>query len=115
MTHRVAAAPEEVLSVASRAKPRGSAVVTVAAPPPARAPLVIAQAEASDVAAPATSAAPASDSLLARTIGIKDHVVHATLHAVSVIGGIPNWVAAIGDRISTGNSTGETRRLSTSS
>jgi len=38
-------------------------------------------------------------SLLARTIGIKDHVVAATHRVVSAIGGIPTWIGAIGDRI----------------
>ncbi|MGB7100934.1 MAG: hypothetical protein WBD95_19495 [Xanthobacteraceae bacterium] len=38
-------------------------------------------------------------SLLARTIGIKDHVVAVTQRVVSAIGGIPTWIGAIGDRI----------------
>jgi len=50
--------------------------------------------------AEAANAAPAnSNSLLARTIGIKDHVVAATQSVVSAIGGIPSWFGAIGDRI----------------
>ncbi len=39
------------------------------------------------------------DSLLARTIGIRDHVIAVTHRAVSVIGGIPSWIGSIGDRI----------------
>jgi len=39
------------------------------------------------------------DSLLAKTIGIKDHVVAVTQRVVSAIGGIPTWIGAIGDRI----------------
>jgi len=30
-------------------------------------------------------------------------VLHATFHAVSMIGGIPNWIASIGDRIGGGS------------
>jgi hypothetical protein len=30
---------------------------------------------------------------------IKDHVLAVTQRAVSVIGGIPSWIGAIGDRI----------------
>jgi hypothetical protein len=37
--------------------------------------------------------------LLARTVGIKDHVISVTQRAVSAIGGIPSWFGAIGDRI----------------
>jgi hypothetical protein len=39
------------------------------------------------------------DSLIARTIGIKDHVIAVTHRAVSAIGGIPSWIGSIGDRI----------------
>jgi hypothetical protein len=38
------------------------------------------------------------DSLLAKTIGIKDHVVAVTQRAVSAIGVIPSWFGSIGDR-----------------
>lgn len=77
----------------------------VVAPAPAAAPqLVVAQANTADmppapigVAAPYT-VAPAPRSILARTLDIKDHVVHATLHAVSAIGSIPSWIASMGDR-----------------
>jgi hypothetical protein len=61
----------------------------------ATAPLLIAQAQPSDSA---KAAARNDDSLLAKTIGIKDHVVAATHRVVSVIGGIPTWIGAIGDR-----------------
>ncbi len=75
-----------------------AAVIATAPVPPARAPRVIAQAEQNDGGAPAVDASRRSDSLLAKTITIKDQVVHATLHAVSAIGGIPNWIASLGDR-----------------
>ena len=39
------------------------------------------------------------DSLLAKTIGIKDHVVAVTQRAVSAVGVIPSWIGSIGDRI----------------
>jgi hypothetical protein len=42
----------------------------------------------------------ADDSLLAKTIGIKDQVVSVTRHAVSAtIGVIPSWFGSLGDRI----------------
>jgi hypothetical protein len=45
------------------------------------------------------------DSLLAKTAGIKDHVVAATQRVVSAIGGIPSWIGAIGDRIGGDNAS----------
>jgi hypothetical protein len=87
-----------------------------AATVPAHAPLVIAQAEAPASAPPAASTSAESKSLLDRTLDIKDHVVHATLHAVSAIGSIPSWIASMGDRIG-GNaaSNADARQLTTSS
>jgi hypothetical protein len=38
-------------------------------------------------------------SILAKTVGIKDHVVAVTQRVVSAIGGIPSWIGSIGDRI----------------
>jgi hypothetical protein len=64
---------------------------TVAVAVPPRVPLVIAQAIPTDGGAAAAVTPKEPDSLLAKA-------VHATLHAVSVIGGIPNWVASLGDR-----------------
>ena len=63
------------------------------------APLVIAQ---NDVAAPLLPPPPVAPpgysgpGVLARSLDLKDHVVHATLHAVSAIGSIPSWIAGIG-------------------
>jgi len=67
-----------------------------AAPP--HAPLVIAQAQPVDNGAIAAGNAPASDpdSLLAKTLDIKDHVVAVTRHAASVIA---DAFAAVGARI----------------
>jgi hypothetical protein len=39
------------------------------------------------------------DSLLAKTMGVTDHVVAATQRAVSTIGVIPSWIGSIGDRL----------------
>jgi hypothetical protein len=72
--------------------PRGKASVIGASLPP----LVIAQAPQNEGA---KSAAPNEDSLLTKTIGIKDHVVAVTHRVVSVIGGIPSWIGSIGDHI----------------
>jgi hypothetical protein len=49
---------------------------------------------------PQAAAARTDDSLLAKTIGIKDHVVSVTQRAVSAtIGVIPTWFGSLGDRI----------------
>jgi hypothetical protein len=64
-------------------------------------PLVIAQNET------VKPAAANPDSLVAKTIGIKDHVVAVTQRVVSVIGGIPSWIGSIGDHI---GGEGETPR-----
>ncbi len=77
-----------------------SAVAATPAPP-VHAPRVIAQLEQTVGGAPGVpaDAARQPDSLLAKTLTVKDSVVHATLHAVSAIGGIPNWIASLGDRL----------------
>ena len=73
--------------------PRGKPqIVSVSLPPP----LVVAQAQQSDDAMPA---GPREDSLVAKTIGLKDHVVAATHRVVSAIGGIPSWIGSIGDHL----------------
>jgi hypothetical protein len=93
--------PARPAAVAARpvihAKP---AFATTTLPP--HAPLVIAQGE--QPAAPVASPPVEQKSLLTRTIEIKDHVVGVTLHAVSAIGGIPSWIASMGDRIGGGDS-----------
>jgi hypothetical protein len=83
--------------VAAKPVTRAKVAAAPAALPP-HAPLVIAQADA-PVAAKPIANAPAEQpkSLLTRTIEIKDHVVGATLHAVSAIGSIPSWIASLGD------------------
>ena len=93
----VAAPPRVVAALAVPAKGGASRTKTaVATSLPPHEPLVIAQA-APAAAAPAAPPAPQPKSLFARTLDIKDHVVGATLHVVSVIGGIPSWIATIGD------------------
>ena len=78
---------------ASRAKaPVVTPVVGASLPPPAMTP-----ASQAEVAPP--SVARNDDSMLAKTMGIKDHVVGATQRAVSAIVGIPSWFGAIGDRL----------------
>jgi hypothetical protein len=39
------------------------------------------------------------ESLLARTMGVTDHVIAATHRAVSTIGVIPTWIGSIGNRL----------------
>ncbi len=89
-----------------------------ATPAPAvNAPRVIVQVEPTAAGAPevpAAGAAPRPDSLLTKTLTIKDNVVHATLHAVSAIGGIPNWIASLGDRLGGASTPSASRLVSTS-
>jgi hypothetical protein len=77
-----------VKSSTARSKSFGAGV----SPPP----LLIAPAQQGESG---KSVAGGDESLLAKTIGIKDHVVAATHRVVSAIGGIPTWIGAIGDRI----------------
>jgi hypothetical protein len=87
------ATPRQVVVAMAAAKPitpRGKNPVAGASLPP----LVIAQAQQNEGAKPVAGN---EDSLLAKTIGIKDHVVAVTQRVVSVIGGIPSWIGSIGD------------------
>ena len=108
-------APRPIATAAVIAKPVPARTKVAAAPVlPPHAPLQIAQTDEPASAVP--EPAPESKSLLTRTIEIKDHVVGATLHAVSAIGSIPSWIASMGDRVggsgTTSSSTG--RMFSTS-
>jgi hypothetical protein len=88
-------APRRGAAVAAAAKPivwHAKAPVVAAAPAP-RAPIVIAQADPSQDAPPADRLASDPDSLLAKTLDLKDHVVAATRHAVSAVG---DMFAAVG-------------------
>jgi hypothetical protein len=102
------AAPPTRNEIAAVTKPatartKAASAVTASAvplpPAPPHAPLVIAQADPDTGVQPAAAAEPApeSKSLFARTMEIKDniqdHVVHATVGAVSAIGSIPSWIA----------------------
>jgi hypothetical protein len=92
---------------AKSAVPRGRPVNTSVAG--ARAPLVIAQvekqadkqaeqnAQQNEASPPADRLARDPDSLLAKTLDLKDHVVAATWHAVTAIG---DAFASVGERIS---------------
>jgi len=85
--------PTVVMTAAKPAAPRGR-TLAAAAPPQSPLPIVPEQ-----PAEGATLARDRTDSLLARTIGIRDHVVAVTQRVVSAIGGIPSWIGAIGDHI----------------
>jgi len=97
--NRHGAAPAAPAKVAV---PRGRPVNTSVAG--ARAPLVIAQvekqgdkqAEQNETSPPADRLARDPDSLLAKTLDLKDHVVAATWHAVTAIG---DAFASVGERI----------------
>jgi hypothetical protein len=93
-----AAAAKRLVAAAVPPKPAAprSKPVTVAAAAPApvpQAPLVIAQAGPPSDAAPAAEPPRDPDSLLAKTIDLKDHVVAATRKVVTTIGDIPSWLA----------------------
>jgi hypothetical protein len=110
-----AAAPvtRRPLVAAAPGVPRIKVSAVAATPAPAvRAPRVIAQ--AAPTASPAIEAQPQTDSLLAKSLTITDNVVHATLHAVSAIGGIPNWIASLGDRFGGASTPSASRLVSTS-
>src|SRR5580704_7080026 len=93
-------APRAVAAAAVIAKPVPARTKVATAPAlPPHAPLQIAQSDQAVSVAPAADPVPESKSLLTRTIEIKDHVVGATLHAVSAIGSIPSWIASMGDRV----------------
>jgi len=74
---------------------KGSAPVVVAAAAPSAPPAIAPEPQhgAGELIAAVASG---SNSLFNRTRDIEDHVVHATLHAVSAIGSIPNWIASWG-------------------
>lgn len=77
--------------------PVAAAANAVPLPPPApRAPLVIAQADPNQEAAPSDRLASDPDSLLAKTLDLKDHVVAGARHAVSAIG---DMFAAVGSAL----------------
>ena len=100
------AATFSAVAVPKPVKPRDKAhapVAFAAAPQPATP-----QRPKSDSPAPVAAAASGSNTLLAKTL-------HATLHAVSAIGGIPNWIASMGDRLGGTASPAETRQDSRAS
>jgi hypothetical protein len=91
----VAAAQRPVnvaLTTVKSSSPRGKAQIVGASLPT----LVVADAQQTESIKPDGRD---EDSLIARTIGIRDHVIAVTNRAVSVIGGIPSWIGSIGDRI----------------
>jgi hypothetical protein len=67
--------------------------VTIAAT--ASAPLVIAQVQEAE--SPNAPPSPAPQEFIAKTIGLKDHVVSVTYRVVAALGEIPSWVGLIGD------------------
>ena len=90
-----AAAPATVRTPVIAAKPViPHARMAVAAS--ASAPLVIAQVQETENPGPPPP--PAPQVLVAKTMGLKDHVVSVTHRVVSALGEIPNWVGLIGDR-----------------
>jgi hypothetical protein len=99
--------PEATVTAAKSAVSRGRAA-TAATP---HAPLVIAQAEQSGGSASAAPAATNSDSLLAKSLDLKDRVVDATLHVIGALGSIPSLIASGGDRVGASNANAPAGRL----
>jgi hypothetical protein len=109
-TPRVAAEAQATPRAAAPAAPRPTMIValTPAKPPAPRAktpvvgaslpPLVTTLTQQNE-SVPPPPVARNDDSLLAKTIGFKDHVVGVTQRAVSAIGVIPSWFGSVGDRI----------------
>jgi hypothetical protein len=92
--------PVVALAAPKAAAPRSKPPVASASmplPAPSQPPAPASQPAAQSAPQPA---ARADDSLLAKTIGIKDRVVSATQRAVSAtIGVIPTWFGSLGDHI----------------
>jgi hypothetical protein len=78
---------------AKPAAPR--ARVAVAAP--VSAPLMITQFQEAE--SPSAPPSPGPQAFIAKTIGLKDHVVSVTHRVVSALGGIPSWMGLIGDHL----------------
>jgi hypothetical protein len=100
--------PVVALAAPKAAAPRTKAPVTSASilsAAPSQPPAPASQPVPTPASQPAPQLAPqpaarTDDSLLAKTIGIKDQVVSATQRAVSAtIGVIPTWFGSLGDRI----------------
>jgi len=100
LASQAAAEPRAAAVVKPAARPKPAAVALAAAP---HAPLVIAQAQqnrgdpGADGVAPGERLARDPNSLLAKTLDIKDHVVDATRRVVSAIG---DMFASIGGAVS---------------
>jgi hypothetical protein len=97
--------PEATVTAAKSGRGRAA---TAATP---HAPLVIAQAEQSGGSASAAPAAGNSDSLLAKSLDLKDRVVDATLHVIGALGSIPSLIASGGDRVGASNANAPAGRL----
>jgi hypothetical protein len=95
------------LAAAKPAAPRAKASVASAALP--QAPLVI---TAASVEAPSPRLAQDPDSLLAKTLDLKDHVVAATRQVVSAIGDV---FASVGEKIGVGGAAPAGRQFSSAS
>ncbi len=93
--------PSAIVPAVKVAANRGRAPAS-AAP---RAPLVIAQVEQSSGAASAQPSTGNSETLLAKTLDIKDRVVDATLHVIDTLGSIPSMIASRSDHAGSSNAS----------
>jgi hypothetical protein len=60
-------------------------------------PLVIAQVQQTESTSAPSS--PGPQAFIAKTMGLKDHVVSVTYRVVSALGGIPSWMGLIGGHL----------------
>jgi hypothetical protein len=103
-----------LVAVASKARRPYSRAQGLAAAAVPHAPLVVARVEQSETVVPAATAARDPNSLIAKTLDLKDNVVAATRRVVGAIGDIPTWIV---DRIASANAAAAPadRRFSTAS
>ena len=88
LTRRPAAAP----AAARLAMPRAPVILAAA---PVALPVAVAPAQPNDNAQPPRQ----TETLLDKTMKIKDNVLGVTWRVANAIGGIPSWIASVGDRI----------------
>ncbi len=94
-------APRRLSAAAlARSAARNRAPAVAAVTVPTHPPLVIAQVDPNAAAVPPGPAPREPQSLLAKTLDVRDHIVDGAAHVVSALGSIPAWIVSMGDRLS---------------